>query len=155
MGHSTSPPPIIRLVENDEDIDDEITQVTGTGERPIDIAVQERGRVSGVMLINPDPETLGAAFEGFEHKASQLSGAYRVTGSELAETDRSSYRLSIVKPAARGDELNKGDSITTVIIGLAADGSPNWRFNGDELDLKFQGALVDLMEDTIAEARRT
>ena len=44
--------------------------------------------------------------------------------------------------------------LTTVDIGLASDGSPDWKFKGAELELDFESALVDLIEENIAEARR-
>ena len=148
--HNAEAPRRLRLVtEEDESPDSEITQIMDAYEHPEDTLVQERDRV-GEVLKNPDAETLRQAFSGFEYDANALSDSYNVTGGRLAEEGGRVYRLAIEGKA----EHNFG-SFTTVDIGLASkDGSPDWNFKHAELDLDFQDALVDLMEETIDDARR-
>lgn len=136
-GHTT-PPPSLHLVETPD-------------ESPEDTIVQERDEVSEVLTIDkkPDAMALQVAFGNFENDANQLPDTYQVMGSRLFEKGGAVYKISIV---GTGDH-NYGSS-TTVDISLAPDGSPHWKFKGNELDLDFQDALVDLIEDNIAEARR-
>jgi len=139
------PPPNLRLVR--ESVDDE---------RPEDTIVQGRGVLSGVMKLHrePDAQTLQQAFSDSEYQFKALPGDYQVAGNKMDGGNRALYRVSIVKPNDRGDEHSSGNSITTVVVGLAPDGSPHWEIQGDKLDDDFEMNLVDLMEDIIADVRR-
>jgi len=134
---TTTPPPSLRLVTEANECSEDT------------MIMEERDKIDDLVTRrNPTPEKLQMAFAGFSFKAEKLSEVYSVAGNRLADGNEGLYRLFITIPGHFSS-----DGPTTVDIGVTPDGDPDWKIDGPEIDDEFERKLVNLIEDTIAEAR--